>query len=231
MAEKIVSLQANIISASEASRLRPPTGTIGGFKGLTELVVQLGERMAGFAAAMNQVQTVSSTIETIARKTNMLALNATIEAARAGAAGRGFAVVAAEVKSLAGQTGKATEEIAAQIGVKPRERLAVLRVERCECLVVLLFVELLGEFAGGRGGVRGVAVHQSDDTGRRIGQQRVAERAARLLHDPGPERGEPEPERQARERPRPACGMHDGRDGLDKLRNDSSIGGRVANRA
>ena len=44
------------------------------FKGLTELVVQLGERMAGFAAAMNQVQTVSSTIETIARKTNMLAL-------------------------------------------------------------------------------------------------------------------------------------------------------------
>ena len=48
-------------------------GTIDGFKGLTELVVQLGERMAGFASAMNQVQMVSSTIETIARKTNMLA--------------------------------------------------------------------------------------------------------------------------------------------------------------
>src|SRR5438094_87317 len=59
-------------------------GTIVGFKGLTELVVQLGERMAGFASAMNQVQNVSSTIEAIARKTNMLALNATIEAARAG---------------------------------------------------------------------------------------------------------------------------------------------------
>ena len=44
-------------------------GTIEGFKGLTELVVQLGERMAGFASAMNQVQTVSSTIETIARIT------------------------------------------------------------------------------------------------------------------------------------------------------------------
>ncbi len=80
-------------------------GTIGGFKGLTELVVQLGERMAGFAGAMNQVQTVSSTIETIARKTNMLALNATIEAARAGDAGRSFAVVAAEVKKLAHDTG------------------------------------------------------------------------------------------------------------------------------
>jgi methyl-accepting chemotaxis protein len=62
-------------------------GTIDGFKGLTELVVQLGERMAGFASAMNQVRSVSSTIETIARKTNMLALNATIEAARAGEAG------------------------------------------------------------------------------------------------------------------------------------------------
>ncbi|MFL6780385.1 MAG: methyl-accepting chemotaxis protein, partial [Sphingomicrobium sp.] len=79
-------------------------GTIDGFKGLTDLIVQLGERMAGFASAMHQVQSVSSTIETIARKTNMLALNATIEAARAGDAGRSFAVVAAEVKKLAHDT-------------------------------------------------------------------------------------------------------------------------------
>jgi methyl-accepting chemotaxis protein len=71
--------------------------------------------MAGFASAMNQVQSVSSTIETIARKTNMLALNATIEAARAGEAGRGFAVVASEVKQLASQTAKATDEIAGQV--------------------------------------------------------------------------------------------------------------------
>jgi len=100
-------------------------GTIAGFKGLTELVVQLGERMAGFASAMNQVQTVSSTIETIARKTNMLALNATIEAARAGDAGRSFAVVAAEVKKLAHDTRAATSQIALTIGELTREAGAV----------------------------------------------------------------------------------------------------------
>src|SRR5437868_14495135 len=99
--------------------------TITGFKGLTELVVQLGERMAGFATAMNQVQSVSSTIETIARKTNMLALNATIEAARAGDAGRSFAVVAAEVKKLAHDTRAATSQIASTIGELTREAGAV----------------------------------------------------------------------------------------------------------
>src|SRR5215218_7116688 len=100
-------------------------GTIDGFKGLTDLIVQLGERMAGFASAMSQVQTVSSTIETIARKTNMLALNATIEAARAGDAGRSFAVVAAEVKKLAHDTRSATSQIASTIGELTREAGAV----------------------------------------------------------------------------------------------------------
>ena len=99
--------------------------TIAIFSGLTDLVVQLGERMAGFAEAMSRVQNVSSSIESIASKTNMLALNATIEAARAGEAGRSFAVVAAEVKKLAHDTRAATSEIAATIASLTREAAAV----------------------------------------------------------------------------------------------------------
>jgi methyl-accepting chemotaxis protein len=70
----------------------------------------------GLSAAAQKIGDVVKLISDIASQTNLLALNATIEAARAGDAGRGFAVVANEVKSLASQTAKATEEISAQVG-------------------------------------------------------------------------------------------------------------------
>jgi methyl-accepting chemotaxis protein len=73
------------------------------------------ETVAGLSESSARIGDVVKLISGIAQQTNLLALNATIEAARAGDAGKGFSVVAGEVKSLASQTAKATEQISAQI--------------------------------------------------------------------------------------------------------------------
>jgi methyl-accepting chemotaxis protein len=115
---------ANVETAAAASdELATSIGEIGRQLDLTTDIVRMavGEaqgtnsQIDALAAAARKIGDVIKLIRDIAGQTNLLALNATIEAARAGDSGTGFAVVASEVKSLAVQTGKATEDIAALI--------------------------------------------------------------------------------------------------------------------
>jgi methyl-accepting chemotaxis protein len=86
--------------------------------------------VSGLADLANRIGDIVGIISNIAEQTNLLALNATIEAARAGETGKGFAVVASEVKTLAGQTAKATEEISTQISaIQSATRKAVLAIQ------------------------------------------------------------------------------------------------------
>jgi len=87
----------------------------------SEETSRTNERVQGLASAADRIGEVVKLINDIASQTNLLALNATIEAARAGDAGKGFAVVAGEVKNLANQTGRATEEIGQQIAAVQEE--------------------------------------------------------------------------------------------------------------
>jgi len=123
--ERVGAASMNVASAaSSAEELATSIGEIAGQAATSTEVASRAvteaqrtvETMSQLATAATRIGEVIGLIQAIAGQTNLLALNATIEAARAGEAGRGFAVVASEVKNLAGQTAKATEEVATQIG-------------------------------------------------------------------------------------------------------------------
>ncbi len=111
----------SVASATEelASSVREISGQVQESNRIAASAVQQADetdaRINALSQAANRIGDVVKLITSVAEQTNLLALNATIEAARAGEAGRGFAVVAQEVKALAAQTAKATDEIGNQI--------------------------------------------------------------------------------------------------------------------
>ncbi|KWV92950.1 methyl-accepting chemotaxis protein [Erythrobacter sp. YT30] len=122
--------EARLLSERAIERLGEGTALIqsslGKINSLLNLVDTLGQHVTSFSAAMEQVRRSAQDIDDIAETTNILALNATIEAMRAGEAGRTFAVVASEVKSLANDTRRATEEIAQTVSTLGDEASEVI---------------------------------------------------------------------------------------------------------
>ncbi|OYQ36002.1 hypothetical protein CHU95_07065 [Niveispirillum lacus] len=114
------------MAASIAEVSRTASGAASQARSTAGEVVRVRERVAELSETATRIGNVVQLIADIAGQTNLLALNATIEAARAGEAGKGFAVVASEVKSLATQTGRATEDISRQVAeIQAATRAAV----------------------------------------------------------------------------------------------------------
>jgi len=132
------------------------------------------ETIKSLCDSVERIGSVADLISQIAAQTNLLALNATIEAARAGEAGRGFAVVAGEVKSLATQTSKATQDIGSQIGM-------VQEVTRRSVEEIIATGRTIMEIAATAESVAGAVQEQSKATASIAAEATSAADNARLM--------------------------------------------------
>ena len=115
---------ANEVEATATKGMAAAEHAVTTMQNITRAVEGAAAKVDDLAEASARIGDIVASIEAIAKQTNLLALNATIEAARAGEAGKGFAVVAGEVKNLANQTARATDDI--------RTRISNLRDEMAE---------------------------------------------------------------------------------------------------
>ncbi len=130
-------------------------------------VKKTDQTVSTLSEAAAQIGDVVKLIQDIAEQTNLLALNATIEAARAGEAGKGFAVVASEVKNLATQTARATEEISKKIVTVQTVSADAVNAIRARAAPLNISVKLRGAIAG--------AIHEQDSSNAGNLEQRATE--------------------------------------------------------
>lgn len=147
------------------------------FAAIEQAVADAARRVATLAEASDAIAAILSSIEAIASQTNLLALNATIEAARAGEAGKGFAVVATEVKNLAVQTAKATEDIGLRIANLRGEMVQIGSTMERGTAAIANGRESMQAMGSRMGGVSGLVTDTADRMGemaRVLSQQAAA---------------------------------------------------------
>ncbi|GAB4170678.1 MAG: hypothetical protein OHK0024_06730 [Thalassobaculales bacterium] len=168
--QEVAALAAAALESARSGRTAVG-GAVSSMREIASAVEQAAGRVRELSEASERIVSIVTAIETIAAQTNLLALNATIEAARAGEAGKGFAVVATEVKNLASQTAKATEDI--------RTRIASLRADMDS--IVQSMAQGTEAVAGGERAMAGVdAGMETISQGIEQTNQRMAEIAAIL---------------------------------------------------